>query len=100
MIAETSTNAYRVAKARGLVKSQAEHIYDIIEHSTGDLSNDDIVSLTGIKESSVTARVNKLVEDGRVRKSGYKIGRFGVHVKTWEINSQPEQVALFNMGGA
>ena len=91
-VASTSIRSFQIAKAMGLVKSQKEHVFEIITESTGDICSADIVSLSGIKESSVTARVNALAKDGRVRKSGEKVGPFGVMVQTWQaVPSAPIQ---------
>jgi predicted transcriptional regulator len=66
-------------------KSQRQRIYEAILFG-GELTALEIVDDTGIRLSSVNGRLNELLADGKVRKSGKKKNLLsGIQNTTWSL---------------
>lgn len=69
MVKNTSVQAFHEQVRSGRDVTQRELIYDYIKHHP-DCTRNMIEKGTGIRISSVTARVNELVSDGKINVTG------------------------------
>ena len=69
-VAETSKDAYQQIVEEGVERSQAGRLCVFINRTGQNLTRLQISEMTGIRLSSVTAPVNKLLEEGKIAEYG------------------------------